>query len=180
MHTAQYWIEALSLIIHPEGGFYREVYRSDDIVIFPEQYQEQVVENNSFSKRYQEERRACTLIYYLLNNKDRSSFHRLASDEIWHFYEGDPITIHEILADGTYRETTLGDPKNTLHYYVVRGNTWFASEVKKPGGYALTGCSVAPGFEFADFEMASKEEMIKSFPKNKSIIERLMSKGSNG
>lgn len=164
MHEAKHWINTLSLIKHPEGGYYRETYRSEDIVTPPE--------------HYHGKRNACTLIYYLLESHDMSALHRFTADEIWHFYAGSPITIHELLSDGTHKTTVLGDTHNMLYHYIIPGNTWFGAQVNEPDSYTLIGCTVSPGFEFSDFALGKRENLVKQYPRHQTIIEALTRKAN--
>jgi predicted cupin superfamily sugar epimerase len=136
-------IQTHSLLPHPEGGFYRETYRSE----------------------------ASTGIFYLLTRGQKSSFHRIKSDEMWHFYGGDSISIVEITSDKTIKETILD--KNNVQY-VVPANVWFGAYLPDGSEYAFTGCTVAPAFHFKDFEMGNKERMLVEFPKAKDMIEKLL------
>ena len=136
-------IEILGLEPHPEGGFYRETFRS-----------------------------ASTEIYFLLPAGTFSAFHRLrTSDEIWHHYVGDPVELNTIDHDGAHRVTILGPdlargerpqaivPAGTLQAAAVRGDR-----------FALCGCSVTPAFEFADFELPTRDELLAAFPRHKAVI----------
>ena len=151
-------IASLGLIRHPEGGWYKEVYRADTMVIHPHQLRK---------------RSTATAIYYLLKYPDYSSFHRLSSDEVWHFYQGDAIIIHELTERGMKSTRLGGDSHGSLHQYVVRRDSWFAVELKEPESYALAGCTMAPGFDFEDFELAEKDQLLSEFPEQAEIINRL-------
>ena len=157
-------IELLSLKPHPEGGYFRESYRTPGRIAA-----------DALPEEYGSERSYCTAIYYLLEGKAYSRLHRIASDEIWHFYLGDPLVVAEIDHEGQIRETTLGpdlkDGQRLQH--VVTAKCWFGAYLPHGSNFALTGCTVAPGFDFADFEMGDKEELLKRYPKAKAIIERL-------
>ena len=154
--TAEQWIELLQLQPHPEGGHYREVYRADtDVVV------------NGIRKS------ACTSIYFLLQAREISALHRIASDELWHFYCGSSITIHSISDAGEYHTVIVGNqPQNGQVFQTsVTAGDWFGATVAE--GYALVGCTVAPGFEFTDFEMGKREELLEKYPQHCSIIKRL-------
>lgn len=162
--TARYYIEHLQLQPHPEGGYYKETYRSTgDIAAgcLPEQFGG----DRSYS----------TAIYFLLQQGDFSAFHRIKSDECWHFYEGGTLLIHVLQANGQYSCTRLGRNihEGEMFQYVVHAGAWFASEPAQSSFYTLVGCTVAPGFDFADFEMANREELAKDFPDQASLINRL-------
>jgi predicted cupin superfamily sugar epimerase len=163
--SASYWIEKLSLSKHPEGGAYKEVYRSS-LTIQTE---------NLFSKE-RHERNVCTGIYFLLQENEFSSFHRLASDEQWHFYFGNSMVVFEIEAlTGELIEHKLGNDHDngSVFQTTVKAGNWFAAKVEG-AGYALVGCTVAPGFDFADFELAERKKLIKAYPQHKALIDGLI------
>ncbi|OOQ60849.1 cupin domain-containing protein [Mucilaginibacter pedocola] len=155
---AAYWIKHLSLQPHPEGGYYKEVFRS-----------EKQVNRVGEAKVLQ----ACTSIYYLLEGEDYSGFHRIASDEIWYFHKGSPLTVHIIAEDGKPEAHELSDGPNGSLSLVVPAGLWFASEIPSKSGYALVSCAVAPGFEFSEFEMAEKAEITAAYPGNEELFDRL-------
>ena len=161
--TGQDWIKQLDLAKHPEGGYYKETYRSSDLV-----NQDQTL------KRYQGDRNASTAIYYLLMNDDISVFHKLQSDEIFHFYSGSPLDVHIIDPQGKYYYYKLGNNplENQLLQLVIPHGSWFASGVSAPNSYSLIGCTVSPGFDFSDFSMASQQELIQLFPEHQAVIEK--------
>ncbi len=147
MHAeAQRLIAAYRLKPHPEGGWFRETYRSAERV---------TTARGTL-------RSATTSIYFLLTAETFSAFHRLASDETWHFYRGDPVTIEIVDASGKHEARTLGTG-DALQTTIVAG-AHFAAHVDAPGGYALAGCDVAPGFEFADFHLATRSMLIAAYP----------------
>jgi predicted cupin superfamily sugar epimerase len=156
--TAQYWIDHLNLQPHPEGGYYKEVFRSVNGVMR---------EGETTVKQ------ACTSIYYLLEGKDFSGFHRLASDELWYFHKGAPLHIHVIDNDGAYSIIELSDSDTGQLQAVIPPDTWFASEIPSGSGFALVSCAVAPGFDFAEFEMAKQQELVAQYPGYKALLERL-------
>lgn len=154
---AQYWVDRLNLEPHPEGGYFKETYRSSAAVSFD---------------GFPSGRNISTGIYFLLTTDNFSAFHRIKSDEMWHFYAGDPLCIHVIHENGKLQEIHLGlDLDNgEIPQAVVPANCWFASEVKDGGIYGLVGCTVAPGFDFEDFEMAERSELIQQFPQHSERI----------
>lgn len=161
LRTAHYWKEALSLLKHPEGGWFKEVYRS------PEQIQASGLPN-----RFNAPRSIATSIYFILEAKEHSVFHRIKSDETWHFYDGDPLEIHIINQEGTYQRVLLGlDPENgSFPQVTIPHSCWFAAQTL--GEFTLVGCTVAPGFDFHDFEMAAGLELRKGFPQHIKIIDQ--------
>jgi predicted cupin superfamily sugar epimerase len=157
----QYWIEKLRLEPHPEGGFFRQTYRSElSIDRLP---------------GFIGPRAASTAIYFLLEGQNFSVFHRLRSDEMWHFYAGSPLTVHVIDRGGEYSSILLGRDSDAGQAFqaVVFAGCWFASHVADWKSWALVGCTVAPGFEFADFEMAKREELVADYPQHREVIQKL-------
>jgi predicted cupin superfamily sugar epimerase len=159
---AQYWINHLGLGPHPEGGYYRATYQSD-----------LTIARSALPSSYQGDRSASTAIYFLLDGRDFSAFHRIASDEVWHFYSGSSLVVYVIDADGDYSELHLGDGSDEVFQAVVKAGCWFASRVKDAEGFALVGCTVAPGFDFADFELAARPELVAAYPQHSKLIEEL-------
>jgi uncharacterized protein len=154
--NASYWIEHMGLQRHPEGGYYKEVYRSNNKV------------SNQFSTAL---KNACTSIYYLLEGADYSGFHRLLSDELWYFHKGAPLHIHVIDEAGNY---TLSELSGTGNFsFVVKAGQWFAAEIPSKTGFTLVSCAVAPGFDFAEFEMAKRNKLIVLYPQHTSLIDKL-------
>jgi len=156
--TAGYWIDRLQLQPHPEGGYYKEVFRSAIAV------------NQDSSALV---KRACTSIYYLLEGSDYSGFHRLASDEIWYFHKGVPLMIHAIDKIGSYTTYELSDSLTGNLSVSIEAGLWFAAEIPLAKDFCLVSCVVAPGFEFSEFEMAKKEILIDQYPENAQILEKL-------
>jgi predicted cupin superfamily sugar epimerase len=156
--TAMYWIKHLALQRHPEGGYYKEVFRSAQQV------------NRSGEKTH---RKACTSIYYLLEGEDYSGFHRILSDEVWYFHKGYPLHIHVISEQGIHETHELSDKTTGSLSVVVPAGLWFAAELPTKTDYCLVSCAVAPGFEFSEFEMADKTELGKTYSQYKTIFERL-------
>ncbi len=162
--NAQYWIGHLGLSPHPEGGYYRATYKSD-----------LTIARGALTARFKGDRSASTAIYFLLEGKDFSAFHRLASDEVWHFYAGSTLVVYVIDPDGAVSELLLGSQPDAGEAFqgVVKAGCWFASRLKDAGAFALVGCTVAPGFEFADFEMAARAELMRAYPEHQQLIEEL-------
>ncbi len=164
MKDAQYWIEKLNLQTHPEGGHFRETYRSSERIAA-----------NALPPRFGGERTLSTSIYFLLEHEEVSHFHKIKADEIWHFYAGTGLTLHAIDGDGNYSERKLGpDYENGDEFQLmVPGGIWFGASVLDTSSYALFGCTVAPGFEFEDFELARRDKLTELYPQHQAIIERL-------
>ena len=160
-------ITTLDLSPHPEGGFYKETYRSTG-----------TIGENSLPDNMVGYRTYGTSIYYLLRSHDFSAFHRIKSDEIWNFNAGDALEIFEIDGDGKLLRTVLGsDIKNgeTLNHVVV-ANRWFAARpiaASKTKGYSLVTCIVAPGFDPQDFEMANASILREVIAKN-PVVDQLL------
>lgn len=164
MRSATYWIRTLKLIEHPEGGYYRETYRAAESI-----------PSEALPARYAGARAFSTSIYFLLKTGQVSHFHRLRSDEVWHFYEGGPLLFHVFEEGGAYRRLRLGrDPKtgDALQAVFPRGAV-FGAELVRSVPFALCGCTVAPGFDFADFEFGRRGELLARFPRHKALIRRL-------
>lgn len=157
-------IQKLKLIPHPEGGYYRETYRSSGEII-----SENPDERPSGNRNYS------TCIYYLLAYEAFSAFHRIRQDEIWHFYDGSPIILHLISPRGDYSRVIIGRNINEgeVPQFVVTGGTRFAAEVKNKNEFSLAGCTVSPGFDFRDFELHNREELLEQFPQHSEIIRRM-------
>lgn len=157
-------VTKLNLIPHPEGGFYKETYRSEGII------NQQVLPNS-----FEGDRNYCTGIYFLLTSDNFSAFHRIKQDEMWHFYAGSPLLVHVIYPDGSYKAHEVGMDINNNQFpqLVVPAGCWFASSVKNPNSYSLVGCTVAPGFDFQDFELAKRKTLINNYPQHKNIITAL-------
>lgn len=164
MHDAQYWIDTLKLQPHPEGGYFRETYRSP----LP-------IPQTALPPSFAGDRSASTAIYFLLRGEDFSAFHRIASDEMWHFYAGDPLSVYAIDSDGQSIEIRLGPnpERGEVFQFVVPAGCWFGSCLTRPDTFALVGCTVAPGFDFADFEMAERSTLLAEYPQHAALIRRL-------
>ena len=164
MYTAEQLAQLLELQPHPEGGYFKEVYRSQGVI--PQQALPEV---------FQGDRNFATGIYFLLTSDTFSAFHKIHQDEAWHFYLGDPLCVHMISPDGDYEAVVVGNQiqNGQKLQFAVPGGYWFAAEVVQPGAFSLVGCTVAPGFDFQDFTMPSQSEMITLFPQHQSIIKKL-------
>ena len=153
-------VETFGLAPHPEGGFFRETYRSSD-----------VLPAIALPGRFASARAASTAILYLLPQGAVSKLHRLRSDEVWHFYAGDPLEIVTLTPEGASTIELRSDGPHPVFQTVVRAGLWFGARVK--GRFALAGCTVAPGFDFADFEMGDRAALAAEFPKARDVINEL-------
>ncbi len=152
----QYLVDKLGLLPHPEGGFYKETYRAEDSISTPSG-----------------DRNLMTSIYFLLTSENVSHFHRIKSDEHWYFHEGSPLTIHTLDSNG-HKELKLGTVSEGLSpHHLVKKEVIFGSTVDAPHSYALVSCAVAPGFDFADFELFETDDLLKEYPQEEEIIRRL-------
>lgn len=153
--TARDWITRLQLQPHPEGGWFRESYRAPHSVATP-----------------QGSRGASTAIYYLLQGNHVSHFHRIRSDEAWHFYAGDALEILVLGPEGLHSLPLNGEGD---FQQVVPAGLWFGARLQQPQPehYALVGCTVAPGFDFADFELAQRSELLAQWPAQAEVIKAL-------
>ena len=158
------YITHLHLQPHPEGGYYKETYRSAESIT-----------QQALPKRFGGERNFSTAIYYLLEEGDHSLFHKIKSDECWHFYAGSTLLIHMIDNGGNYYCIKLGPGISDAEtfQFVVPAGAWFSAEPAPGSSFCLAGCTVAPGFDFADFEIADKSSLLKKFSQHIAIINRL-------
>jgi predicted cupin superfamily sugar epimerase len=156
-------IETLGLLPHPERGFYAETYRAAQRVDTP-----------------RGERAASTAIYFLVTAEQPITFlHRLASDEVFHLYEGGPLEVLRLLPDGTSNVVTLGLDlaRGQRPLLVLSQGTWFGTELAAGASHCLIGCSVAPGFDFADFELADAAALARRYPAQRERIWRMRRPG---
>lgn len=165
-NVAQRLIQQFDLQAHPEGGFFRETYRCAETVV----------------RANQVERSACTAIYYLLCDDAYSAWHRIGSDEIWHFHAGCTLDVHVLRDGGGLTTHRLGNPveqPGTVFQAVVPAGCWFAAERvdPDPAAYTLAGCTVAPGFEFSEFELADPVRLLATHPEHAALIRRLSPRG---
>jgi uncharacterized protein len=159
-------VNHLNLLPHPEGGYYKETYRSKGVI-------QQAALESAFTGN----RNYATGIYFLLTGTNFSAFHRILQDEMWHFYAGKSLLVHVIDESGQYKchkvgmNLKLGEQPQL----VVPAGCWFASEVDSDSfdDYSLVGCTVAPGFDFDDFELANADQLSGSFPAHRALIKRL-------
>ena len=163
MDEAGTWIERLGLVPHPEGGFFREIYRSADLI------------SPACLPRLSGPRCLATSIYYLLRGGQVSLFHRLRSDEVWHFYAGGGLTIAVIRPEGALEEIRLGPdrPAGEVFQAVVPAGRWFGAFVKGTAAFALAGCTLSPGFDHGDFELGRRADLLRQYPRHRAMILRL-------
>ncbi len=161
---ALHWIEKLGLKPHPEGGHFVRSYSSPEFI-----------SQECLPQRFEGARHHATAIYYLLADQEFSAFHRIRSDEIWHHYVGCSVRIHRIDPAGALTLNTLGKDvdRGESPQVVVPAGNWFGAFLAPPQTYALVGCTVSPGFDFADFEPAERENLLRQFPRHGEIIRRL-------
>ena len=164
MNTSEFLVKKFGLTPHPEGGFFKETYRSAGKIGF---------ENPGTD--LDGERNYSTCIYFLLCSDSFSAFHRIIQDEIWHFYDGSPVELHMISPTGNYSLVILGRNihEEQVYQLVIPGGTWFAARVAPGNDYSLVGCTVSPGFEFSDFELGNRESLLQILPEHEAIIREL-------
>ena len=162
--TAQYFVEQYGMQAHPEGGWYKETYRADE-----------AIQQAHLPVRFKGDRSFSTAIYFLLEDEQFSAFHRIQSDELWHFYYGGALNVYVIHDSGLMEIIRLGNnpDRGEVFQAVVKAGCWFASKPAKADTFSLVGCTVAPGFDFADFEMAEREALIRQYPQHKEVISLL-------
>jgi len=151
-------IEKLGLKPHPEGGFFAETFRSPLQITLPDG----------------RIRSASTAIHFLLPVGTFSALHRVASDEVWHYYDGEPLELTTITPEGELKTIVLGHDlaANQIPQWVVPAGVWQGARPLQSdnAGYTFVGCTVAPGFDFADFEMPDRKKLLQLFPQHTSII----------
>ena len=159
MKTANYWVKQLNMIAHPEGGYYHVTYNS------PYRIDSEMIECE-----FKGTRALASSIYFLIEEGNVSNFHRLKSDEIWYFHEGEPLTIAMITPDGKYESVQLGldFEKGERPQIIVPAGTIFGSYPRS--GYALVSCMVSYAFEFEDFELFERQTLLEEYPEHTDII----------
>jgi hypothetical protein len=162
--TSQFFVEKFKMQLHPEGGWFKETYRSDEVIL-----------GEHLPNRFGDARNFSTAIYFLLEGKQFSAFHRIKSDELWHFYYGTPLYVYVIDKTGELQIIKLGNnpEKGETFQAVVKAGCWFASKPADENGFSLVGCTVAPGFDFADFEMADRNQLLQQYPHLTEMIWQL-------
>ncbi|MCM8529448.1 MAG: cupin domain-containing protein [Lentisphaeraceae bacterium] len=147
-------ISKLELAKHPEGGWYKETHRSEEV----------------FSTE-RGERSLATVIYFMLKDDEKSAFHRLKSDEFWYFHQGTNLTVHVIYEGGEYKKHDLGIAgEGSFPQLYLPAGCWFAAECRENNSFSLVSCSVHPGFDFTDFELAAEKDLQKSYPQYSELI----------
>lgn len=164
MSRVKQLIERYNLQPHPEGGWFCQTYKSHEQVTA-----------EALPGRFNGNRAFSTAICFLLEQENFSAFHRIKSDECWHFYAGDPLLVYIIQQNGELEIISLGnDPeKGQMFQYVVPANCWFASRPAPGSEYCFVGCTVSPGFEFDDFELADGKSLSAIYPQHETIIKQL-------
>lgn len=162
--TATTLIDQLQLQAHPEGGWYRRTYQS-----------EEMISAAALPQRFNGSRNISTAIFYLIGKGSFSAFHRIKSDEVWHFYTGDALVLYIICPSGFLETIVLGNEleKGQVFQYVVPAGCWFAAEPATESAFSLVGCTVAPGFDFDDFELAESITLEKAYPQYQELIKKL-------
>lgn len=163
MTEIQTIIRKLNLQPHPEGGYFKETYRSSGFI-------KEVELGGDFSG----DRNYCTAIYFLLTSEAFSAFHKINQDEIWHFHQGAPLKIHMISPDGHYSHVIMGSciTDGEALQFVVPAKYWFAAEVLNKNNYSLVGCTVSPGFDFRDFDLAKRSQLTELFPEHEKLVQK--------
>lgn len=163
--TAEDLKKTYGLSPHPEGGFYRRTYEARG-------------KYKPLPAPFQGERPYSTAIYFLLPQGCKSALHRIASDELWHFYLGGPLSIIQISPDGNCEVITQGSDilNGEKLQHVVPAGYWFGAIPADKTDYSFVGCTVSPGFDFAEFEMGNREALIQEYPQHREWIERLTEK----
>jgi len=157
-------ISHFNLIEHPEGGYFKETYRSNG-----------EIQSKHLGNEFDGNRNYCTSIYFLLTSDKFSAFHKINQDEIWHFYTGTTLRLHMISPNGAHATVLIGNDflNGEILQFTVPARYYFAAEVLEKNSFSFTGCTVSPGFDFRDFVLPSCKELSKKFPKHKKIIKQL-------
>lgn len=159
--TVDTLVKELNLLPHPEGGYYKETYRSEGKIT-----------QTCLPTDFKGDRNMATGIYFLIEKGNFSALHKIKSDETWHFYYGDALEVIEINEQGNLTITQIGSNllEGETFQYTVKANTWFGSRVNSNGNFSLVGCTVYPGFDFNDFELAQQKNLIQLFPQHRQLI----------
>lgn len=154
LHEAARLAKKLGLEKHPEGGYFKQTYKSGTIVNV---------------QGYQGPRYIATAIYYMLAGGEFAAFHRIKSDEIWHHYAGGSIRLYMIDGDGGLSKIKLG---KDMPQAVIKAGTWFAAALASKRSYCLLGCTVSPGFDYRDWEIGNRGDLLRMYPQHRKMIER--------
>lgn len=158
MPSADEVIASLNLLPHPEGGFYAETFRAARL---------------PFELPGRGARSSSTAIYFLLQSGDFSAFHVVASDEVWHHYAGDALELHCFDSSRVHRAVRLGSDLASgerPQHVVAAGELQGARVTPGDHGFALCGCTVAPGFDFADFRMPGRDQLLAELPLHRELV----------
>lgn len=157
-------IKHFDLTAHPEGGYFKETYRSKGEIL-----------SKDLGKDFEGNRNYCTSIYFLLTSDKFSAFHKISQDEIWHFYTGTTLKLHLISPEGNYSFILIGNDfvNGEIPQFTVPAHYYFGAEVIKKDSFSFVGCTVSPGFDFRDFVLPSCAALVKEFPELKEIIASL-------
>lgn len=157
-------IAFFDLTSHPEGGYFRETYRSEGEIL-----------SENLGDEFKGNRNYCTSIYFLLTSHKSSAFHKIKQDEIWHFYTGTTLKLHLISPEGKYSFVLIGNDfkNNEIPQFTVPAHYYFGAEVVKENSFSFVGCTVSPGFDFRDFVLPSCKELTSEFPNHSAIIQKL-------
>jgi uncharacterized protein len=163
MKGIDYWIDNLGLQKHPEGGYFKETYRSDEII-----------EKSALPSRYSGNRAVSTAIYFMVTTDCPSKFHKVNSDEFWFFHDGGRLKIFILHPDGKHEICLFGrNLDNSEHPQImIPKNTWFAACTHECD-YVVLSCTVAPGFDFDDFQLAERKVLLDSYPQHSELILKL-------
>jgi predicted cupin superfamily sugar epimerase len=162
--TSAALIDFYQLEPHPEGGYFKRTYTAKTLL-----------DKESLGDVFEGNRVISSAIYYLLTEGSFSAFHRIKSDELWHFYHGVALNIHVLYPNGKYELRKLGSSISNGESFqlTIEAGCWFASVPVNPDGFSFVGCTVSPGFDFADFELAKYESLAQIYPEQAELISRL-------
>lgn len=163
MSDVETLINQLNLRRHPEGGYYGETYRSNTIIA-----------RDALPQDFNASRNICTSIYFLLPYGERSMLHRILSDEIWHYHAGSSLSIY-VITEGKLSVHRLGPDLSAGETFqiVVPAKSWFGAVCNEENSFTLAGCTVSPGFDFNDFELAKRQMLLSEYPQYRREIEML-------
>lgn len=163
-YPVNYFVNKFELQPHPEGGYFAETYRATEQIA-----------GEHLPDRFAGSRNFSTAIYFLLEGHNFSAFHRIQSDEIWHFYYGEPLHVYVIHPNGELELLRLGADleSGSVFQAPVKAGCWFASRPASGEGFSFVGCTVSPGFDFADFELAEQDKLTADFPQHGELIAAL-------